>query len=101
LLEADAETHSRRWGELNWRFHETLYRASGRPKLLSLIQNMHNNIERYMRLYLSTMNYQAKSQEEHRQLLNACAQRDIKAAQALLRKHMADASTNLSGYLSR
>jgi DNA-binding GntR family transcriptional regulator len=100
LKESDNEIHGNRWSELNWHFHETLYCSAKRPKLLSLIQNMHNNVERYMRLYLSTMNYQAKSQEEHWKLLNACAQRDIKAAQELLRKHMADASINLSGYLS-
>lgn len=101
LKEADDETQSGCWGELNWQFHEILYRSANRPKLLTLIQNMHNNVERYMRLYLSTMKYQIKSQEEHRALLNACIKRDIKAAQDVLRKHMADASTSLTGYLSR
>ncbi|MDT8902598.1 GntR family transcriptional regulator [Anaeroselena agilis] len=100
LCKADAEPHGRHWGELNWQFHETLYRAAGRPKLLTLIQTMHNNVERYMRLYLSTMNYQAKSQAEHRELLQACARQDVAAAQALLRRHMADASVNLGRYLS-
>jgi DNA-binding GntR family transcriptional regulator len=100
LQEADAEKSSRRCGELNWQFHETLYRCAKRPKLLSLIQNMHNNVERYMRLYLATMNYQAKSQEEHQELLNACIQRDVKTAQDVLRKHMADASASLISYLS-
>lgn len=101
LKSTDEEARCGRWSELNWQFHETLYRSAKRPKLLTLIRNMHNNVERYMRLYLSTMNYQTKSQEEHRALLNACAQRDIKAAQNLLRKHMADASTSLTRYLSR
>jgi len=101
LTQADQEEDNRLQGELNWRFHEILYRAAQRPKLLSLIQNMHNNVERYMRLYLSMMNCQAKSQEEHRGLLKACAQKDIKAAQKLLRKHMANASTHLTRYLSR
>ncbi|MBA1334964.1 MAG: GntR domain-containing protein [Firmicutes bacterium] len=101
LKEADAETHSRRWGELNWCFHETLYRPAKRPRLLSLIQNAHNNVERYMRLYLSTMNYQTKSQEEHWELLKACTQRDVEAARDILRKHMTEASAILTGYLSR
>ena len=101
ILEAiDAEQHSTRWGELNWQFHEVLYRSANRPKLLSMIQNMHNNVERYMRLYLTTMHYQTKSQEEHRALLSACAQGNVKAAQKVLRKHMADASNNLTEYLS-
>ena len=101
LNAVDAETDSKRWGALNWQFHETLYRAANRPKLLSLIQNMHNNVERYMRLYLSTLHYQEKSQKEHRLLLDACTQKDLKTVQKLLRKHMTDAKKNLAKYLSR
>ena len=101
LKKTDAESHSTLWGSLNWQFHEILYRAANRPKLLSLIQNLHNNVERYMRLYLSTLHHQEKSQKEHRMLLDACVQRDIKAAQKLLRKHMTDAKKNLGRYLAR
>ena len=101
LKEADGESQSQRWSTLNWKFHETLYQAANRPKLLSLIQTMHNNVERYMRLYLSAMHHQEKSQKEHRLLLEACANGDIKAAQKVLRKHMGDAKKNLSRYLSR
>lgn len=100
LKRADEEIDSNRWSELNWQFHETLYRSANRPKLLSLIQNLHNNVERYMRLYLTTMHYQTKSQEEHYALLDACAKGNIKGAQKVLRKHMADASSNLTEYLS-
>jgi DNA-binding GntR family transcriptional regulator len=99
LQASDAEQHSTRWGVLNWQFHEVLYRSANRPKLLSLIQNMHNNVERYMRLYLSAMNYQKKSQEEHRAILQACAQGDVKAAQSLLREHITAASISLIGYI--
>jgi DNA-binding GntR family transcriptional regulator len=101
LQEAAAETDTKRWGALNWKFHETLYHAANRSKLLSLIQNMHDNVERYMRLYLSTLHHQEKSQKEHRMLLDACARKDLKAAQKLLRKHMTDAKKKLSRYLSR
>lgn len=101
LKRADEETESDNWGDLNWQFHETLYRSANRPKLLTLIQNMHNNVERYMRLYLSKLHYQTKSQEEHRALLTACAKGNIKGAQKLLRKHMADASANLAEYLGQ
>ena len=101
LREVDAEGDSKRWSSLNWQFHEILYHAANRPKLLLLIQNMHNNVERYMRLYLSTLHYQEKSHKEHRLLLDACAKNDVKAAQKLLRKHMTDAKKNLGKYLSR
>lgn len=101
LQEADQIMQNSQVGVLNWRFHETLYRPAQRPKLLALIHNMHNNVERYMRIYLSTMNYQTKSQQEHRELLSVCIQRDTKAAQDLLRRHMAEASSSLAGYLSQ
>ncbi|WP_093796349.1 GntR family transcriptional regulator [Sporomusa acidovorans] len=100
LKAADDTTDARRWGELNWQFHETLYRCAKRPKLLALIRSMHNNVERYMRLYLAAMNYQAKSQAEHRQLLAACARQDIQAARNVLRRHMAAASDALAEYLA-
>lgn len=101
LQKADAETRCKRWSELNWQFHQTLYRPASRPQLLALIQNLHNNVERYMCLYLSTMHYQTKSQAEHRALLNACAQGDIQEAQQVLRQHMADASKSLAEYLRK
>lgn len=100
LAAIDAEQHSTSWGELNWQFHEVLYRSANRPKLLSLIQNMHNNVERYMRLYLSAMHYQKDSQQEHRAILQTCAQGDIQAAQKLLRAHITTAGARLVGYLS-
>jgi len=99
LEQTDHETSGNRWGELNWQFHETLYRPAYRPKLMIMIQNMHNNVERYMRLYLSTMNYQVRSQQEHRLLLAACKRRDIQEAQRILRAHMADARMVLTQYL--
>ena len=101
LQEADGESQGQRWSSLNWQFHETLYRAANRPKLLTIIQTMHNNVERYMRLYLSALHHQEKSQAEHRLLLEACGKGDVKAAQKVLRKHMTDAKKNLSRYLER
>lgn len=101
LQQADESTSSRRWGELNWQFHATLYRPANRPKLLTLIQQMNNNVERYMRLYLLTMNHQTQSQAEHRAILQACAQHDLKTAQDLLRRHMAEACSSLMVYLER
>ncbi|AEG60395.1 GntR family transcriptional regulator [Desulforamulus ruminis] len=99
LDQTDVETCCARWGEMNWRFHETIYLPAERPRLLALIQTLHNNAERYMRLYLSAMNYQAKSQAEHRELLQACVQKNVQAAQRVLRKHMEDASAVLVDYL--
>ena len=34
----DEEPEPQKWGEMNWRFHETLYAPCHRPKLLSMIE---------------------------------------------------------------
>jgi DNA-binding GntR family transcriptional regulator len=99
LTQGDCEEYSDRWSELNWQFHELIYQGAKKPRLLHLIRMMHNNVERYMRLYLTTMNYQVKSQEEHRALLKACASCDVEAGKTILRKHMEAASNNLITYL--
>jgi DNA-binding GntR family transcriptional regulator len=100
LRQLENEMNKSRWGELNRLFHEVLYRQAKRPRLLKLIQVMHNNVERYMRLYLVSMNYQLISQKQHWDLLNACKNKDAKLAKRILKKHMVDASDRLSNFLS-
>jgi DNA-binding GntR family transcriptional regulator len=100
VLEAlEKEEDSNRWSELNCLFHEYLYEASGKTKLLDMIRVLHNNVERYMRLYLEEMHYQNQSQKEHRDLLEACRQKDIKKAKKILKLHMESASKTLNQYL--
>ncbi len=100
VLEAlEREEDSNRWSELNCLFHEYLYEASGKTKLLDMIRVLHNNVERYMRIYLEEMHYQTQSQKEHRDLLEACTQKDIKRAKKILKMHMESASKTLHNYL--
>jgi DNA-binding GntR family transcriptional regulator len=99
LIQGDLEEYSDKWSELNWQFHEVIYQGAKKPRLLQLIRMMHNNVERYMRLYLTTMKYQVKSQEEHRALLEACTAGNIEAGKTILRSHMEAASSSLLTYL--
>nr|NSL47705.1 GntR family transcriptional regulator [Dendrosporobacter quercicolus DSM 1736] len=99
LQQADCAPASSDCGGLNWQFHQVLYQGADRPRLLSMIQILHNNVERYMRLYLATMNFHEQSQQEHRELLAACAGKDILQAQTVLRRHMLAASGSLCEYL--
>lgn len=101
LQEADQENQIERCSELNWQFHQALYQPAHRPNLLTLIQNMNNNVTRYMNLYLSTLHYQLKSQKEHHLLLDACRNKNVKQAQTVLRAHMAAASKRLQNYLAQ
>jgi len=100
LKQMDIITDGSTLSQLNWEFHFTLYKASGRMRLMELIENMHLNVERYMRIYLLDMHYHPTSQEEHYKLIKACRAKDSKAACALLQQHMEKACNLLAEFLS-
>jgi len=101
LKKMDDEQNRSNLSELNWKFHNTLYRGSNRGKLLELIENMHINVERYMRIYLLDMNYHPTSQEEHYKILEACKNKDKKTAGILLKQHMEKACKLLVEFLEK
>ena len=90
-----------KWGELNWGFHEALYSPASLPRLMSTIKTLHTNVARYLILYLAKMDYQKKSQREHRAILEACRQGDIDGAAAHLKDHLQSASKQLSTFLKK
>ncbi|RCJ27549.1 GntR family transcriptional regulator [Nostoc minutum NIES-26] len=100
VLEAsDQTTDAGLLAKLNWEFHATLYASAERPRLLTMIKNLHVNCDRYVRVQLAQMDYQERSQKEHYQLLDACHQRDSKAAVRLLKRHIDTAGEQLVAYL--
>ncbi|MBD2771345.1 GntR family transcriptional regulator [Iningainema tapete] len=87
--------------KLNWEFHATLYATAQRPRLLTMIKNLHVNVDRYVRLQMAQMDYLERSQKEHYQILDACRQRDSKAAIKLLKRHIDTAGEQLVAYLQQ
>jgi DNA-binding GntR family transcriptional regulator len=101
LSTIDQEEDLARWGELNWEFHATLYHPAGLPRLMEGVKTLHINVARYLVLYLAGMDYQMASQNEHRQILEACRRGDIEAATAHLTHHLQSASDHLVAFLNR
>ncbi|MBW4688786.1 MAG: GntR family transcriptional regulator [Komarekiella atlantica HA4396-MV6] len=102
ILEAtDQATDAGVLAKLNWEFHATLYTAAERPRLLMMIKNLHVNCDRYVRVQMTQMDYHERSQKEHYQLLDACRQRDPKAAVRLLKRHIDTAGEQLVVYLQQ
>ncbi len=100
ILEATNQTSDAGMlAKLNWDFHATLYASAERPRLLTMIKNLHVNCDRYVRVQLTQMDYQERSQKEHYQLLDACRQQDSKAAVRLLKRHIDTAGEQLVTYL--
>ena len=100
LDQADQETDGARLSALNWEFHSALYAVAERPRLIATIQNLHLNVDRYMRVILTAMRYKGRSQAEHRRLLKACHKRDVPLACALLERHILDGGKRLVRFLA-
>ncbi len=99
LDDIDRAASVTRWCELNWEFHICLYTPANRPRLLGLIDMMHANVDRYLRIYLGPLRSQARAQAEHRALLAACARYDAPAAIGLLTEHLAGTRDALAEFL--
>ena len=95
----DRETDVARWSGLNWEFHATLYQPADRPRLLELIRQQHVHVDRYMRIILSTLGHQDRSQREHRALLSAYQRRSTDRAVAILTQHIEAAGVLLLAFL--
>ena len=86
-------------GELNWRFHETLYASCRRPILMGMIRNLHRISERYVRLQRILTDSHELSQNQHRDILDALQEQDCANAKRLLAEHMETASQRLVAHL--
>jgi len=100
-LEISATEEDRsQWSELNWEFHSTLYQAAQLPRLLNTIQVLHNNVARYLLIYLGGLSARGASQVEHKKILQACQKKDVDRAVKILQQHLIRASHRLVAFLS-
>lgn len=101
LNDMDKESNITKWGELNWEFHAMLYSPAELPRVMDTLRTLHSNIARYLVLYLAGMDYQKKSQREHRALLQACRAGDVEKAEKILEEHLRSASMQLITFLNK
>jgi DNA-binding GntR family transcriptional regulator len=84
----DATKDPDRLSRLNQRFHELLYQGAKRPRLQSLIKSLHESVDRYLRFLLINLDYHKRSQQDHKQLAEACATGDRETAIKILEAHL-------------
>ena len=99
IAEMDGEADPGRMGELNRRFHMTLYARAGRPRLLALTEQHLLAADRYLRFQFAALGYRPRSQDEHRALLAACRAGDADEACRLVTEHVGQAAEQLTAFL--
>ncbi|KJF65443.1 transcriptional regulator [Rhizobium nepotum 39/7] len=95
LAEYDNALDPAAWGEMNWRFHWSLYCPCNRPKLLGMIEANYGHVSRFTRRQVSLATGKAKPQQEHNELLQLCREGNVDAAVVLLEKHIEQTQKSL------
>ncbi|MCY1392174.1 HTH-type transcriptional repressor CsiR [compost metagenome] len=97
LLEGD-NSHAE-MGRLNRLFHMALYAKAPNRKLLRMIEVELNEEERFLRFHLSSMGLGKLTQDDHRALADAAAQKDIDKAVGILNQHLCKGLDAMKNYL--
>ncbi len=76
--------------ELNLKLHFSLYDPCDNQTLLSLIDQMHANVDRYITPFFGKEEVSAElyTVDEHSQIISACESKDTELATAILRTHL-------------
>src|SRR5581483_10486621 len=96
-------TQTSAWTRLNWDFHTTLYRPAEKRQLSAVVENVRQNIVRYVhmqRKLRSSANLD-HTIKEHGKILEYCASRETNKAAELLRRHILQARDDLVGFLEQ
>ncbi len=72
----------------NWEFHKALYRASGKPATISILEKIYTQIQRYSRMIISLTDADGKFQTEHSRIVQYCRDKNITGAVDALEAHI-------------
>ncbi|HWT81296.1 MAG TPA: GntR family transcriptional regulator, partial [Candidatus Methylomirabilis sp.] len=84
----ETERNPVRWLALNRQFHNSLYRRSGRFRILRFAANHRGMMERYLRVRLGVLKLFGVATKEHRQILAACRSRNTSLAMRCIERHL-------------
>jgi DNA-binding GntR family transcriptional regulator len=84
--DCDATTNVRAWEEANRRFHRTLVAPCGMKRLLATIDDLHAASARFL-FSAWRSEWEARTDQDHRAILNALRNGDLETAIATLARH--------------
>ncbi len=89
-------SHYEQLVELDNKFHELIYHASGSKILEHVLSDFHHYVERVRKITLAAPDRAKKSSQEHAAILDAIRQRDGQLAEALAHEHIINTIKNIS-----
>lgn len=92
--------HPARWGELNTRVHNLLMSRADQPRTAAIVTTLLQQTDRYTRLQLSlSADSCTRAEQEHEELVRLCKTGEVRAAAALLKRHIEHARTALEQFI--
>lgn len=88
-------------GQLNREFHDLLYSGCENHRLLTMINDSRNQIERYEYLQRKLLSETPLFQDDHASILIACKQRNAEQARTEVKRHIQIAGKMLQDLVSR
>jgi DNA-binding GntR family transcriptional regulator len=85
----------------NWEFHLALYAPADRPRLIEMINSLHAQGERYLRLKLDMPAHKRRSDDEHQQIFKALHAGKVDSSVQLLEEHLLKTGELLATYLTQ
>ncbi len=82
--------------ELDNKFHQLIYEASGSKILDHVLSDFHHYVQRIRKITLASDNRAANSNKEHTAILEAIRQRDGEKAELLAHEHIMNTIKNIS-----
>jgi DNA-binding GntR family transcriptional regulator len=99
LRASQGESDRSLYVQRNREFHLALYGPADRPRLLGMIDSLHSQGERYLRLKLDMSAHKRRSDDEHQQLLDALRGGELERAIRILEPHLLQTGEMLATYL--
>ncbi len=101
ITASDASGDAETWLAENRNFHRALYGLESRPRLGAAIEELWLTSDRHLMLVWTVIDYQARSQDEHRAILAAVEAGQRARALRALKAHILDAGRTLAMLIER
>ncbi len=81
--------------EVDGEFHDTLFKATRNERLVQIVSNLREQIQRFRTASLSIPGRMKYALEEHKKIVEAVSERNVELAQALAREHIENAENSM------
>ncbi|PKM46305.1 MAG: GntR family transcriptional regulator [Firmicutes bacterium HGW-Firmicutes-8] len=81
--------------EVDTEFHDILFKASRNERLVQIVSNLREQIQRFRTASLSTPGRMKYALEEHKKIVEAVSERNVELAQSLAREHIENAENSM------